>query len=274
MASKVSEWLKQNKLSVMIREDFNHDNVEDVVDVDTGEIIGKFYPDGYSKVHCFIDERTMKNGNRLNALKAVARKFFAINWYKNDKVYGLCAEYIALVSEESGYGITDKEIGEAIELAKQSKVDSYRELMTSSYFTFNVRNLPYDTIRKVVSKCMNQMKKVRSLALMEAAIHLQKEATMFITKPSTAKATQDIDESKKGVSLTTVKKHWSVFSDDVNAYHSDMFGTDKYAERRAASIIEQLIDSYNRGNKTKIALHRDTGVSRPTIDNYWKIVTK
>ena len=53
-----------------------------------------------------------------------------------------------------------------------------------------------------------------------------------------------------------------------------MFGTDKYAERRAASIIEQLIDSYNRGNKTKIAIHRDTGVSRPTIDNYWKIVTK
>jgi len=274
MASRVTEWLKENKLSVMIREDFNHDNVEDVVDVDTGEIIGKFYPDGYNKVHCFIEERTMSNGNRLNALKAVARKFFSINCYKNEEVYGLCAAYIALVSEEKGYGITDGEISEAIELAKQSKVDSYRELMTSSYFTFNVRSLPYDTIRKVVSRCMNQMKKVRSLTLMEAAIHLQKEATMFITKPSTAKVTKDVDEKSKGVSIATVNRHWSVFSDDVNSYHSDMFGTDKYAERRAASIIEQLIDSYNRGNKTKMALHRDTGVSRPTIDNYWKIITK
>jgi hypothetical protein len=271
----VSEWLKRNKLSVMIREDFNHDNVEDVVDVDTGEVIGKFYPDGYNKVHCFIDQRGIIGSSRMSVLRAVARNFFAINCYKGrDDAYALCKEYIALVSEEKGYSITQSEIDDAVSWGINNRVADYKELMSTSYFTFNARNLPYETIRKVVCRYMSRTKKMRSLLLMGSAIQLQKEAVSFITKPSTVKVSRNVDEDNVGVSLTTVKKHWNVFSEDVNAYHSSTFGTDNYAERRAASTMETLIESYNRGNKTKMALHKDTSISRPTIDNYWKIITK
>lgn len=269
----VSEWLKENKLSVMIREDFNHDNVEDVVDVDTGEIIGKFYPDGYSKVHCFIDQRSIIGSNRINVLRAVARNFFAINRYRSkDDAYILCKEYISLVSEENSYGIKQSEIDDAVSWAFNNRVEDYKELMTTSYFTFNSRDLPYETIRKVVCRYVSNTKKIRSLLLMEGAIQLQKEAVSFITKPSTVKVSREVDEHRVGVSLSTVNRHWSVFSDDVNAYHSSAFGTDNYAERRAASTIKTLIESYNDGNKTKMALHKDTGISRPTIDNYWNII--
>lgn len=269
-------WLKSNGVSVIIREGFNYDNVEDAIDTDTGLVVGNFYPDGYDKVHCFIDVRSMGNGNdRKNILRAVARKFFAINSHKSTKdATFLVKEYMRKVSNVCGFGVTEYEINGAVFWALENMVSDYKELMVKSYFTFNQRNTPQDIIRRVVMRYMSKMKKARSLMLMEGAIQLQKENTTFITKPSTARATKEVDEHNKGVSISTVKKHWEAFSEDVNTYHSSTFGTDDYNERRAASTIKQLMDSYQKGNTTKIKLHRDTNISRPTIDNYWDIITK
>lgn len=118
----------------------------------------------------------------------------------------------------------------------------------------------------------NSKKKKESIDRISSAIEFQKQLGVFITKASISERIKDIYGDCS--SHTTVKKHWKLFKDDIDDYNNSMFGADSFEEHRKTSIIEQLIDSYNRGNKTKIALHRDTGVSRPTIDNYWKIITK
>lgn len=271
----ISVWLRNNGLSVMVRENFNHDNVEDAIDTDTGLVVGKFYPDGYDKVHCFIDARGFVGSGRRYVLRSVVRNFFAINAHKKiEDAKVLVREYIGIVSNERGFDVKGWEVDDAIKWALNNIVGDYRQLMVKSYFTFNSRDLPMDIIRRVVIRYMAMMKKARSLVLMEGAIQFQKENVQFITKPSTAKATKDIDESNKGLSIATVKRHWGEFADDVNAYHSSVFGTDDYNERRAACTIKQLMESYERGNKTKSQLHRDTKISRPTIDNYWSIITE
>lgn len=271
----VSEWVQRNKINVIIRHNFDRTDAREIADPVTGEIVGMFYPYGYDKVHCFIDIRAVSDPqNREKVFRAVARKFFAMNRvHSYENTLRLAKEYFRRVSAESHLGISEYEIAAAINWAEANEVDGYASLLVKSYYTFNSRNIPIHVVQRVVRHYNNERHLVRNFNLVSSSVELQKESNLLITQKSTAEYSKEVDDRGKGVSERTVKRNWVHVKEDVENHNRSNFGIDNYSEIRITKTIQKLIKAYNSGCKTKMSLHKETGISRSTIDVHWETIT-
>lgn len=268
--SKVGEWLNSRRLSNCIKEGFDFRDSCDTVDRETGLVVGRFYPYGYYKIHSFLDTDEMSSGRRSSALVSAIRNFIAMN-ASVDGIDMLARQYVRIVSDDCGFNVSDTEIDNALAIALENSLGSYKDGLVKAYFTFNGR-VDTDIMRRVIGTYSGQISVVQSVMKLVGTVEFQKESKMFITRASTAKNSNKV--YPQGLSLSTVKKHWYVVDEDVTSYNLSNFFCDSNNDLRAMDSLCLIEESYNKGNRSKMAIHKDTGISRVTIDKYWNQLTK
>lgn len=265
------EWLGSNRVTVIERVNFDRDGVMDAVCEETGEVVGKFYPNGYDRLDAFVNIGDLSDvGIREKRLRIAARNFFMLNQGVSlEKCTRLALQYFKLVSDESNLGLSEYEIRKAINwgvVNTGEKGDFYRR----SYFTFNVK-LDNKRMRSIICKYNAYKSNVRSILDISSAIDYQMEGGVFITKNSTLREVNI--ERDKQMSPSTIKNNWKYFKEDVERYNTAYFGCSSWHKKKSDDKYKAIVKSYVNGNTTKMSVHKDTGISRITIDKYWSIIT-
>lgn len=148
----------------------------------------------------------------------------------------------------------------------QEKEKREKKVRRKRYKNRTSENRPTKTERKFKPKRLNNKEKLIQ------TIDYQKKLGIFITRASTAKNSNKV--YPQGLSLSTVKKHWYVVDEDVTSYNLSNFFCDSNNDLRAMDSLCLIEESYNKGNRSKMAIHKDTGISRVTIDKYWNQLNK
>lgn len=219
----------------------------DLVDPDTGEVLGKFYPDGFLKVSAFINVRNVIDKSRTAlAIKHAVRNFCVLNNLGEDNVL-LIRDYIKMVSSFSNYKFGEHDVATGINLGIRAAVGLQLEDVSSkAYYTFN-RKVDSETVNRVVRFYNGQIRRYNSMNLIRDAIEALKIEECFITQSKIAKRTVEVDLLNVGVSRVTVNKHFDNFKEDVMQHNFSCFGVRDWKEHNRKEMLEEIGELFMQG---------------------------
>lgn len=265
------DWLHRNRVTVIERVNFDREGVMDAVCEETGEVVGSFYPNGYDRLDAFVNIGDVNDfGIREKRLRIAARNFFMLNQgISLEKCTRLAFQYFKMVSSESHLGLHEHEIRKAVNWGVVNTGEKH-QFYRRSYFTFNVK-LDEKRMKKIICRYNSYKSNLKSILDISSAIDFQMEGGMFITQKSTLREVNK--EREKQMSPSTISGNWKYFKEDVEKYNTAYFGCSSWHKKKSDDKYKAIVKSYVNGNRTKMSVHKDTGISRITIDKYWNTIT-
>lgn len=258
---EVIDWCRANGIELIRR--WGWVNIKNSIEVfvpSSGESVGLLYPDGFYKLHCFFPYsiNNMESDIRCSSIDAVARNFMFLNPTKG--------KFLSAYLEKMGealqvWGVDFKRIASGVLLIKDYDID-----IPVAHYTWR-KGLSAKDKAEAFRKYNGYISKNKSFVNTCSSIEIQKVSNDFITRRSTSEVSKEYDMY---VSEKTVGALWGFFKEDVDRYNSAYFGFSDYPQKRSEDVRGVIRKSIEAGNVRKIDVHRDTGLSRVTIDKFWE----